>query len=235
MSIEVVAESIDKIDPDLQKYVTESDGKLVFDNESFKKGLIAEREISAGLKAELSQYKNSGMSADDVKAFAALGKKPSEISDIIAKANTPSNSQIDTVKYLEMQKELELAREFRAKYEAERAKVMANTRDKLVRELIRKMPEEYDRERFEVLAEDVLFDKFSVNEAGDALEAVGDKLPADYLAEFAKKHGMLKTSTAGNANAGNATLNASGKVAAFNTAKENRNYGAMINNAPVIQ
>ena len=56
MSIPVSVNSIEEIDTDLQKYVTENDGQLVFDNEKFKSGLIAERNISASLTYKNSPY-----------------------------------------------------------------------------------------------------------------------------------------------------------------------------------
>ena len=89
MSIALTVSSINEVDTYLQKYVTESDGKFLFDNEAFKKGLIAEREISAGLKTELAAFKALGMSADQLKAFAALGKTPAELAEAIAKSANP--------------------------------------------------------------------------------------------------------------------------------------------------
>lgn len=235
MSIQLTVNSIDEVDTDLQKYVTESDGKFVFDNEAFKKGLIAEREISAGLKSELSAFKGLGMSVDQIKAFADLGKTPAELADAIAKAANPPASDVDMTKYLELQKRVATLEGVQQKYEEERGKVRANTRDKLVRDLIRQMPDEFDKERFESLAEEVLFGKFELNEAGDALNAVGDKLPADYLANFANAHGYKKSSTAGNANPGNANFSNTGKSAAFSAAKEAGDIDAAIANAPIIQ
>ena len=226
MSIPVNVSSINEVDADLQKYVSEQDGQFLFDNEKFKSGLIAERNISANLRAELTAYKNLGMSVDEIRELAEKSKQPQQ---------TQTAPSIDQIKYLEMQKELELAKDFRAKYEAERAKVRANTRDKLVRELIRQLPDEFDKDRLEPLAEEVLFSKFELNEAGDALNAVGDKLPSDYIAAFANAHGFKKTSTAGNAKAGNANINVSGRTAAYNAAKEIRDYGAMINSAPELK
>lgn len=227
MSIPVSVNSIEEIDTDLQKYVTESDGKFVFDNEKFKSGLVAERNISASLRTELNAFKNLGMSVEEIKEIVEKSKQQPVIQQ--------TQPDIDRTKYLEMQKELELAKEFRTMYEAERAKVRANTRDKLVRDLIRNMPDEFDKERLEVLAEDVLFSKFELNDAGDALSAVGDKLPSDYITNFANVHGFKKASTAGVTKPGNANINAAGKSAAFAAAKETRDYGAMLRNAPELK
>ena len=227
MSIPVSVSSIEEIDTDLQKYVTESDGQFVFDNEKFKSGLIAERNISANLRSELNAFKNLGMSVDEIKDLVEKSKQQPAIQQ--------TQPDIDRTKYLEMQKELELAKEFRTMYEKERAKVRANTRDKLVRDLIRNMPDEFDKERLEVLAEDVLFSKFELNDAGDALSAVGDKLPSDYITNFANVHGFKKASTAGVTKPGNANINAAGKTAAYTAAKETRDYGAMLRNAPELK
>jgi hypothetical protein len=97
------------------------------------------------------------------------------------------------------------------------------------------MPEEFDKERFEKLAEEVLFGRFDLNDAGDALNAIGDKLPADYLSDFANAHGFKKISTPGGANPGNANIGNSGKFAAFEAAKKAGDIDAAINNAPVIE
>lgn len=235
MSIQLTVNSINEVDTDLQKYVTESDGKFLFDNDAFKKGLIAEREVSAGLKAELSAFKGLGMSVDQIKAFAALGKTPAELAEAIAKAANPPAGDVDMTKYLELQKRVATLEGVQQKYEEERGKVRANTRDKLVRDLIRQMPEEFDKERFEKLAEEVLFGKFDLNDAGDALNAIGDKLPADYLSDFANAHGFKKSSTAGSANPGNANIGNSGKSAAFEAAKKAGDIDSAINNAPVLE
>jgi hypothetical protein len=235
MSIPLTVNSINEVDTDLQKYVTESDGKFLFDNDAFKKGLIAEREVSAGLKSELSAFKSLGMSVDQIKEFAALGKTPAELAEAIAKAANPPSGDVDMTKYLELQKRVATLEGVQQKYEEERGKVRANTRDKLVRDLIRQMPEEFDKERFEKLAEEVLFGRFDLNDAGDALNAIGDKLPADYLSDFANAHGFKKISTPGGANPGNANIGNSGKSAAFEAAKKAGDIDAAINNAPVIE
>ena len=235
MSIQLTVNSISEVDTDLQKYVTESDGKILFDNDAFKKGLLAEREVSAGLKSELNAFKGLGMSVDQIKAFADLGKTPAELAEAIAKAANPPAGNVDMTKYLELQKRVATLEGVQQKYEEERGKVRANTRDKLVRDLIRQMPEEFDKERFEKLAEEVLFAKFDLNDAGDALNAIGDKLPADYLSDFANAHGFKKSSTAGSANPGNANLGNAGKSAAFEAAKKSGDIDAAINNAPVIE
>jgi hypothetical protein len=237
MSIQLTVSSINEVDADLQKYVTESDGKFVFDNEQFKKGLIAERDNSAKLKTELNEFKSLGMSVEQIKAFAALGKTPAEISDAIAKgaANAPGNdSGVSKTEWLEMQKELTAMREFKAMYEAERGKVRAATKSKMVRDLVRNMADEFDKERLERLAEEMLADKFELNDAGDALNAIGEKLPADYLADFANAYGFKKTSTAGNANPGNANFGKGEKSAAFAAAKESGDVDGAIANAPII-
>lgn len=238
MSVQLNVQRISEVDAELQKYVTESDGKFLFDNEQFKKGLVAERAISDGLRSELNAFKSLGMSIDQIKAFAALGKTPAEIADAIAKASNPPGDDGDvtkSTKYLELQKKVTALEGFQQKYEEERGKVRANTRDKLVRDLIRQMPDEFDKERFESLAEEVLFGKFELNEAGDALNAVGDKLPADYLTDFANAHGYKKSSTAGSAKPGNANFSNTGRSAAFSAAKEAGDIDAAIANAPIIQ
>lgn len=236
MSIALTVSSINEVDTDLQKYVTESDGKFLFDNEAFKKGLIAEREISAGLKTELAAFKALGMSADQLKAFAALGKTPAELAEAIAKsANQPAaGGDENKTKILELEKKLAAMSEFQKMYEAERGKVRANTKNKLVRDLVRSMADEFDKDRLEKLAEEMLADKFELNDAGDALNAVGDKLPADYLADFANAYGFKKSSTAGDAKSGNANIGGAGKSAAFSAAKEAGDIDAVIANAPII-
>ncbi len=236
MSIPLNVQSISEVDAELQKYVTESDGKFLFDNAEFKKGLVAERAISDALRTELNAYKGLGMSIDQIKAFAALGKTPAEITDAIAKAaNPPQNDAGDvtkTTQYLELQKKVTALEGFQQKYEEERAKVRANTRDQEVRKLINGLPDEIDKERLTALAEEVLFGKFDLNDAGDALNAVGDKLPADFLSDFAKKHGFLKTSIPGDAKSGNASVNQNGRTAAFSAAQQKGDVMGMLASAP---
>jgi DNA-binding transcriptional MerR regulator len=233
MSVPLAIESLETLDPELSKYVSEVDGKFVFDNDQFKRGLVAEREISAGLRNELNTWKGLGMSIDQIKEFAALGKTPAELSAALAANNNASS--VDRTEYLKLQKELEEVRKFQNMYEEERKKVRENTRDSAVRKLIADLPDEVDKERLTSLAEEVLFGRFELNEAGDALNAVGDKLPADYLAEFAKKHGLLKPSTPGIAKPGSASIAQAGNAAAFKAAKESGDIDGAILNAPVIE
>jgi hypothetical protein len=236
MSIQLNVQSINDVDTDLQKYVTESDGKFMFDNVEFKKGLLAERAVSDGLRTELNAYKGLGMSMDQIKAYVALGKTPAEIAEAIAKAANPQQNDTGdvtkTTQYLELQKKVTALEGFQQKYEEERQKVRANTRDQEVRKLINGLPDEIDKERLTALAEEVLFGKFDLNDAGDALNAVGDTLPADFLSDFAKKHGFLKSSTPGNANPGNANMNQSGRSAAFASAKQTGDIMGMLDSAP---
>lgn len=233
MSVPLAIESLETLDPELSKYVSKVDGKFVFDNDQFKRGLVAEREISAGLRNELNTWKGLGMSIDQIKEFAALGKTPAELSAALASNNNASS--VDRTEYLKLQKELEEVRKFQNMYEEERKKVRENTRDSAVRKLIADLPDEVDKERLTSLAEEVLFGRFELNEAGDALNAVGDKLPADYLAEFAKKHGLLKPSTPGIAKPGSASIAQAGNAAAFKAAKESGDIDGAIQNAPVIE
>ena len=76
-----------------------------------------------------------------------------------------------------------------------------------------------------------MMEKFSLNDTQDGLQPVENQLPSEFLKTFADKYHFKKSSTPGNAPAGNAPMN-SGANAAFETAKKSGDVMAMLNTAP---
>lgn len=230
MAIQVNVENEDAV----KEFITEQEGGgFTLDGEGMTKVIHANRAEIKSLKAELAPLKALGMSADQIKAFVELGKTPAELAEMIAKAATPAPKPNvkQSTEYLELKKELDALAGFRDKWEAAEKKNLENKRNDLVRAAVRALPDEYDKELFMGLVESALLDKFSLNDAHDALTPIGEQLPGDYLKDIADRYHFKKQSTPGIAAPGNTTINAGGN-ASYLAAKEKGDVSAMLDAAP---
>ena len=237
MAIQVNVGGINEVPEIMREFVTENNGVFSYDEEKAFQALKNERESAKNARNELSPWKALGVSMDQVKAFQGLGKTPEELAELIAKAAVPAqkpNVKLST-EYLELKQELDAMKDFKQKWEAAEAENLKNKRNGLVRELVRNLPDEYDKELFGGFVESTMLDKFSLNENKDGLLPIGEQLPADYLKTFADKYHFKKSSTPGNAPAGNAPMNSGANNAAFETAKKNRDASGLIANAPEMK
>ena len=230
MAIQVSVENEESI----KEFITEGEGgTFTLDGDGMTKALRANRDEIKSLKAELSPLKALGLKAEQLKAFVDLGKSPEELAEMIAKAATPAPKPNvkQSTEYLELKKELDALAGFRAKWEEAEKKNLENKRNDLVRAAVRALPDEYDKELFMGLVETSLLDKFTLNDTHDGLTPVGDKLPGDFLKEFADRYRFKKQTIPGNAAPGNSTINNGGN-ASYMAAKEKGDISAMLNFAP---
>jgi hypothetical protein len=215
MSIPLNVKSIEEVPENARKFVSESDGAFSLDNDGLMKGLLAEREVSAGLRGELNAFKELKLTAEQIKDFAALGKTPAELAEIIATASkskeTKANVKMST-EYLELQKEVDALKGIAAKFEAAEAENLRNKRNNLVRKAVREMSDEFDKELFGAFVDETLLERFALNDEKNGLAPVDGKLPGDYLTELAGKFNFRKTSTAGDAKPGNAGMSSGSKA-----------------------
>ena len=112
MSLALKETSLDAIPEEVKKFVSQSeDGGLTLDNEGIMKGLKAERGVSDDLRRQLTAYRESGLSAETARAFAALGKSPDEIAAALTAKNAPAPQPggIDPTEYARLKKAAEKA------------------------------------------------------------------------------------------------------------------------------
>lgn len=241
MAIPITVKSMDEVPEEMREFVSESDGVFSYDNERAFKALKDEREISKSAKAAYAPFKALGITAEEVngireklKSFEATGKTPEEISELISRAATPPPKPdfSKTTEFLEMKKELDEAKKFRKSYEAEVAKNLENLRNDLVRKEIHTLPDKVDKEALlSLLDETKMFERFTLNEQKNGLAPFQDKLPADYLTEFAERHKCIKTSTPGMAKPGNANI-LTGAATDYAAAREKGDISGMLNYCP---
>jgi len=241
MAIQITAKTMDEVPEEMREFVTEKDGVFSYDNEKAFKALKDEREISKSAKAAYAPYKALGMTAEQItakiKEFEDLGKTPAEIAELIAKAEKPAPKPDfkKSTEYLEQQKTIEELLKFKQNYEAEAAKNLKNLRNDLVRKAILAQPDKVDKEALLSIIEDTnLFDRFALNDTKDGLAPISDKLPADFLTDFAERHRCIKVSTPGNATPGNATIKTVGG-AEYAAAKDKGDIQGMLANCPTLE
>ena len=237
MSIPLKVASIEEVDEKARKFVTEKDGEFFLDNDALMAGQKAERTISDGLRKELAPFKALGMSADALQALVDLGKPADELARMMADAAKPP-AEPDVTKstaFLEMKKELDAIRGFKEKFEAAEAENLKNKRNDYVRKAARALPDNVDKDLLmNFLEESGMFDRFAMNKEQSGLDPVGDKLPGDYLLDLANRYRFQKSSTAGIAKPGTATIPKNGGET-FAAAKESGNIDAMIAAAPILE
>lgn len=241
MAVQIEVKSLEEVPEIMREFVTEQEGTFQFDPDKAFKALKEEREISKTAKAAYAPFKALGMTAEEItgklKEWSDIGKTPSEIAELIAKSAepVPKPDFTKTTEYLKMQKELAEAKKFRESYEAEKALNLKNRRNDFVRKIIRELPDKVDKEGLSSLVEDTkLFESFTLNETNDGLNPINDKLPGDYLLEFAEKHHQIKTSTPGIAAPGNTTITKANFGDGYAAAKAKGDIQGMLANAPTV-
>ena len=232
MAIQISVKSIEEVPEEMREFVTEQDGVFSYDNDRAFKALKDEREISKTAKSALAPFKALIMTPEQLAEFVNLGKTPAELSELIQKVNKPQPKPdfTKTTEYLEQQKQINELLKFKERSEALEAETLKNKRNDLVRAAVRALPDKVDKELFGSLVEETLFDRFSLNETKDKLNPVGDKLPEDFLLEFAEKYRCIKPSTPGKAAPGNASIGTQNTD--YETAKKNGDTMGMLAHAP---
>ena len=237
MSLALKETSLDAIPEEVKKFVTQSeDGGLTLDNEGIMKGLKAERGVSDDLRRQLTAYRESGLSAETARAFAALGKSPDEIAAALTAKNAPAPQPggIDPTEYARLKKAAEKAEALVKELNDAKAENVRSKCRELARKTVAAMPDKYDRERIALFVEQFVSDKLALDATGNDLAAVDGELFPDYLSKLADKLGMVKTSTPGAARPGNALVSGGG-AGAYASAKERGDVAGMVAAAPVMQ
>ena len=252
MSVTVQASNFEEIPEIMRNFVTETDGGFVYDEEKALNAIVKEREISKTLKNELKAFKALNVTADELGKFISLGKTPEELSALLEASTTDAGETQAKLTESERQN-LEMAKNLKAlqkKLDAMEAESAANKAAaeaaalrKAVEDAIGQLPIDIDKDKVRlylmggktgdgVEIPGIYSSVFKRDALGD-LEEIGGLAAVDYIAKLSKAQGFVKTSTPGNVKPGNATLNNSGGVsAAYAAAKESRDVGAMIRNAP---
>lgn len=235
MAITVNVKSMEEVPDYMREFVTENDGVFSYDSDRAFAALKAERDISKTAKSELAPFKALNISPDQIKAFQDIGKTPSELAELIAKANAPAPkvNVKNSTEYLELEQRFKKLEEMQTEWEATKAENLKNKRNGLVRKLISELPEEYDKELFAGFVESSMLDRFSLNDTQDGLSPVDNQLPAEFLKSFADKYHFKKESTPGKAVPGNAPISQTG--AAFAAAKSKGDVMEMLKNAPRME
>lgn len=235
MAVKIEVQKLEEVPEEMREFVTEQDGVFSYDSERAFKALKAEREVSRTARSELSAFKNLNVSADQIAAYLKLGK-PEEISERLSKKVEPQAVPTPDVtkseEYLLLRKEVDALKEMKAKYEAAEAENLRNKRDGFVRDLVKKLPDEVDKDMALAYAEDIM-GMFELNDSRDGLKPVGDKLPEDFLLGKVKALHFIKPSTPGKADVGNATI--SQKNSAYEQARAKGDIQGMIAHAKVIE
>lgn len=244
MSIQVMAKTLEEIPAEMRDFVTEKDGVFSYDSERAFKALKEEREAHRTAKAELSPFKALNMTAEEiqaiqakVKGFTELGKSPAELAELIEKAGKPAPKPDvrKSTEYLELQKQMETLLDFKKNYEAEVAKNLENRRNEFVRKAIMSQLDKVNKEGLLSLFEEMnLFQKFALNDSKDGLAPINDKLPADYIQDFAERNHFIKLSTPGKAQPGNVGIKPTGG-ADYAAAKEKGDIQGMLSHCPTIE
>ena len=214
MSLKLAVESMEAVPEEVKKFVRQTeDGGFELDNEGIMKGLKAERGVSDDLRRKLSAFTESGLDAAAIKAFAALGKTPEELAEIVKaskSATPPTSGGIDPTEYAKLKKAAEKAETLVAELTAAKAENARNKCRDLARKAVEAMPDKYDRERIAKFVEAFVADKLSLDSTGAELAAIDGELFPDYIAKTADAMGFLKSSVSGRAAGGNATIGAGG-------------------------
>lgn len=238
MSLALKETSLDAIPEEVKKFVTQSeDGGLTLDNDGIMKGLKAERKVSDELRGQLAAFRESGLTADEIKAFAALGKKPDELAAVLAakpSSGNPPGGGIDPTEYARLKKAAEKAEQYVEELKAAKAENARNKCRDLARKAVAAMPDKYDRERIELFVEQFVTDKLNLDATGGDLAAIDGELFPDYLSKLADRLGMVRSSTPGAAKPGNGLLGGGG-AGDYARAKERGDVAEMVAAAPSIQ
>ena len=196
MAVTINVQKLEEVPEEMREFVTEQDGVFSYDNEKAFKALKAEREISRSARSELSAFKNLNVTAEQIAAYAKLGK-PEEISERLSKANeareVPTPDVTKSAEYLRLRKEVDALQAMKAEYEATKAENLRNKRNGFVRDLVKKLPDEVDKDMALAYAEDIM-GMFELNDTQDGLKPVGDKLPEDFLLGKVKALHFIKPS-----------------------------------------
>ena len=242
MSIEVKAGSLNEIPEVMRPYVTETDGKFVYDDENAMKGLVAERGISKSLKADKAKLEA------DLAKFTGLGKTAEELAELI---NSDAGSKLTEAEKAKANAEAQLrkmqtqlgeliAERDEAKKRADEAKLRA-----AVEGIIDQLPAEQEREKHRAYSlggktsdgldiAGMYKQVFKLSDTGE-IEDVAGKAAGEYLASVGKTLNFTKASNPGIAKPGTTTLGSGGMSAAYLAAKQSGNIGEMIANAPEKQ
>lgn len=232
MSIEVKAGSLNEIPEVMRPYVTETDGKFVYDDENAMKGLVAERGISKALKAEKMKLEA------DLAKFTGLGKTAEELAELI---NSDAGSKLTEAEKAKANAEAQL-RKMQTQLgelivERDEAKLRA-----AVEGIIDQLPADQDRDKHRAYwlggkTSDGLDiagaykQVFKLSDTGE-IEDVAGKAAGEYLASVGKTLNFTKASNPGIAKPGTTTLGSGGMSAAYLAAKQSGNISEMIANAP---
>lgn len=238
MAITIAVKNGEEIPEVMKEFVTEADGVYTYDEERAFKALKAERENAKSARNELSAFKALNLTPEQITAklseFDKLGKSPAEIAEIIAEAGKQKPDFKKSTEYLEQQKQIKELLKLKDDYYAELAKNQVNTRNDFVRKAVRSLPDKFDKEKLlNTIEEFQLFERFKLNDSKDGLAPVDDRLPSDFLENFAEKNGYVKTSVPGKAAPGNADLSRGGN-GSFEAAKKEGNIRGMLDNCPEI-
>lgn len=239
MSLKLAVESMEAVPEEVRKFVRQTeDGGFELDNEGIMKGLKAERGVSDDLRKKLSAFTESGLDAAQIKAFAALGKTPDELAEIVGKvsknANPPTSGGIDPTEYAKLKKAAEKAETLVAELTAAKAENARNKCRDLARKAVEALPDKYDRERIAKFVEVFVADKLSLDGTGAGLAAIDGELFPDYIAKTADAMGFLKSSVSGRAAGGNATIGAGG-ANDYAAAKKSGDIVGMVAAAPEVK
>lgn len=252
VKFKLVEEEGNQITDEMKEFFSVDENGIVgYNHDVALKALREERTGRRADRKELAAYKGLNVTPDAIQAFLDLGKTPEELLAMIEAAATNGSAaeKLTEAEKARLTAEKDL-RSLKSEFDKLKSKVEESDRKAAEADLrakceglIDQLATDIDRDKARLwllggktadgLDVKGTYHGWKQNAIGD-LEDINSVAPLNYLTAMCKALGYTKTSTAGKADPGNATMQTNGS-AAFATAQKNGDVQGMLANAPEAQ